>query len=499
MPKTIHGELAAMLHSNVDPEILRERIDTKFAHIPSVAEAISKLRTKIIRPASIDGFSTNASDIDPSMTYERYADLLLAHILFISKEYPTKKGILPSQDHSISDDCRSQIDAHLILLFKNPDGALFSREPASLSNLISSIALEKITRSKQVSTEIFTENDAHLLNIFAYLNGVILKENGVKAIEALALAAERGDARSQYILGKYNYPQDTPDEEATKTALEFWKASAAQGFAPAKCELGSHYYRNDDIERGLLLWEEASDLGYAPAKYELGCHRKEFEGDEIEKSASKLFEEAAAQGYPPAQYELGLLYAKEVEKTAEAVELFRQSSNSGYAQAQHEYGKFLYGNGEEEKALELWRLSAEQGYDDAKESIITHSTARDANPLFNMLGSSAVGAGAGAGSAGAEAAAPAPTGREFDREKFYGDATAPLAHSVATPNPLAKAQKPVSPEALTALLRGAPSPAASGGGSAGAGSPGNTPAPVDTGAQNKAARLMAALAASLRE
>ncbi|MES2961056.1 MAG: tetratricopeptide repeat protein [Pseudomonadota bacterium] len=177
----------------------------------------------------------------------------------------------------------------------------------------------------------------------------------------------------QFLFGE-NYLNGTGVEQNAAEAVRFYRLAAAQGYAPAQCNLGTCLINGTGVEKNAAeavnFYRLAAAQGLAPAQYHLGICLDN--GTGVEKNAAeavRFYRLAAAQGYAPAQCNLGtcLINGTGVEKNAaEAVNFYRLAAAQGNAPAQYNLGVCL-GNGTGVKknaaeAVSFYRLAAAQGY-----------------------------------------------------------------------------------------------------------------------------------------
>ena len=131
-------------------------------------------------------------------------------------------------------------------------------------------------------------------------------------LEGLRLAAEQGDAQSQFGLGTLYYEgRQLPQNDAA--AARWIGLAADQGHAVAQFSLGLLYYegRGVQVDRAeAVRWYRISaEQGYAEAQYSLALAFEDGAGVQRDAaSAVEWFRLAADQGHPVAQYFLGLKY-----------------------------------------------------------------------------------------------------------------------------------------------------------------------------------------------
>jgi len=154
-------------------------------------------------------------------------------------------------------------------------------------------------------------------------------------------AAEQGDARAQYNLGKsYNEGEGIPEHYSK--AVHWYRKSAEQGHAEAQSALGVMYGKGTGVR-------------------------------EDDAKAIYWTRKAAEQGYPEGQNNLGNKYDTGEgisEDDVKAIYWYRKAAEQGYAIAQSNLGwMYHYGTGVPESTIQAyawWSLAAEQGYGRAK-------------------------------------------------------------------------------------------------------------------------------------
>lgn len=129
----------------------------------------------------------------------------------------------------------------------------------------------------------------------------------------------------------------------------------------------------------------AASKGSSQAKFVLGkMYRYGVSGVEADTSkAEKLLRESSNGGVAEAQYELAVIYESGIDFRAdvkEALRWYEKSANSGFAKAQFVMGKY-YANGYSQpdfvlnpnldKAIEFWKLAAENDYKEAQFELAT--------------------------------------------------------------------------------------------------------------------------------
>ncbi|MCE9531812.1 MAG: sel1 repeat family protein [Planctomycetes bacterium] len=128
----------------------------------------------------------------------------------------------------------------------------------------------------------------------------------------LTTKAEKGDAASQYELGKL-YASGQGVEKNELTALGWFKKAAAQGHTKAEVSLGSIYAHGfgvkQDWAESIRWYRLAATKGDTTAQHNLGLDYAHGHGVETDlKQAANWFRKAAEQGHARAQFNLGELY-----------------------------------------------------------------------------------------------------------------------------------------------------------------------------------------------
>ena len=100
-----------------------------------------------------------------------------------------------------------------------------------------------------------------------------------------------------------------------KTAFQFWKPLAEQGYASAQFNLGVIYDHEQGVEQDYIeaakWYRKAAEQGHRDAQFYLGVMYSRGEGvkqDSLEEI--KWYRKAAEQGHIDAQFNLGVMYSK---------------------------------------------------------------------------------------------------------------------------------------------------------------------------------------------
>ena len=175
-------------------------------------------------------------------------------------------------------------------------------------------------------------------------NSAYSSQNYYEAAKFYRVAAEQGDADSQYWLG-WLYDQGQGISQNFYEAAKWYRKAAEQGEAFAQNNLGTLYYRGNGV---------AQDY----------------------REAAKWFNKSAEQSNSYAQNWLGILYERGhgvKQDFKRAVELYRKSAEQGDEYGQYDLG-LMYENGkgvkqDYNKAIEWYRKAAAQGDEDAKKRL----------------------------------------------------------------------------------------------------------------------------------
>jgi TPR repeat protein/Zn-dependent protease with chaperone function len=258
-------------------------------------------------------------------------------------------------------------------------------------SLNSSVTLSEAQINAQISYKALAENDA------------------VKAEKYSRMAADAGEASSQYNLGVMYEKGDVVKKDINE-ALRLIKLAAAQEFPFAQSKLGFYYLTGvgvakDEVE-GIRLIKLAAEKGELLAQYNLGLsyvngiirppNKTEavkwwrlaaeqgdaasqasmgssyFMGNGVKKDLSealKWYRLAAAQNHAGAQSSLGYMYLNGLgvnKDVVEAFKLIKLSADQSNSLGQYGLGT-LYLNGvgvdkNEEEAIKLFKLAAFQGH-----------------------------------------------------------------------------------------------------------------------------------------
>ena len=185
----------------------------------------------------------------------------------------------------------------------------------------------------------------------------------------LKRAAESGSIQAQYALGKL-CESGRVTGHSPHLAADWYRRAAAQGHCQAQCALGLLYLDGKGVAKDAAQAREwflqAAQQGDAKAQWNLALMlisgtagvKKDL------KQAFVLCQKAAQQGFVPAQASLGILFAK-MKKPAKAVEWWRLAAEQGDPEAQFNLASaYMTGTGIEQdkgRALDWLVKAAEQG------------------------------------------------------------------------------------------------------------------------------------------
>lgn len=210
-------------------------------------------------------------------------------------------------------------------------------------------------------------------------------------IEELKQAAENGDAKSQFLLGRHFFAGH-PVPQDFQQAMHWYQKAAEQNHPEALLNLGKMHEQGQsgavDLSKAIDCYRRAADIDEPEAQYMLGLHYQLGQGvDRDEKQAFEWCRRAAGNNYGGAQFMLGSMYAagQGVDADdAEALKWYRAAAENGYAAAQ-----YALGNIEESKspamAIDWYRKAAEQDYPPAQYrlgQLLMHTDRAAALPLY---------------------------------------------------------------------------------------------------------------------
>jgi hypothetical protein len=194
-------------------------------------------------------------------------------------------------------------------------------------------------------------------------------------------AAHQGHSGAQFGLGLIFY-HSLGVKQNYSEANEWNRKAADQGHAGAQCNLGLAYYQGEGVEKDFSeankWYRKAADQGVAGAQFNMGLAYDIGRGLKQDFSeAYKWYRKAAEKGFAGAQCNLGVAYAHGLgvkRDYSEAMKWCLKAADQGYPNAQAMLAQFYeHGIGgvsvNPSKAIELYTLSANQGFEQAIEEL----------------------------------------------------------------------------------------------------------------------------------
>jgi hypothetical protein len=160
--------------------------------------------------------------------------------------------------------------------------------------------------------------------------GYGIDKNEKEAVEWFRKTAEQGFAPAQWLLGDC-YEFGTGVDEDKKIAVEWFRKAAEQGLAPAQFTLGSHYYYGSGVDKDKKVaaewYHKAAEQGEPTSQFVL--YMLYYRGDGVDKDrqeAHKWLKKAAEQGYEQAVYYSKGIVGKFFTWTSEKESSLRESN-----------------------------------------------------------------------------------------------------------------------------------------------------------------------------
>ena len=249
----------------------------------------------------------------------------------------------PSESHSDNDKAKELFQSALGCIESNPDSAKeVLREASSLGCTASMILLGDIL-----------------------IDGT--DEEKKEALELFEKAYEAGDSMGSRNLG-YCYAIGLGTQTDKAKAAEWYRISGEMGNAKAMCNLGVLYMYGHGVEKdpakAAEWYRRSSEAGYSRGRTNYACLLRDGEG--VAKDSEKAVYWFEQSGSPRAKRLLAQMYLsgtdipKDVSKARELLE----SASSRDRMAMFILGDLIY-NEDRDRAIELFRRSAEKGFDDA--------------------------------------------------------------------------------------------------------------------------------------
>ena len=202
------------------------------------------------------------------------------------------------------------------------------------------------------------------------LGNILIDGTADEKKEALKLfeqAYEAGDNMGSRNLG-YCYAIGLGTDTDKKKAAEWYRISAEAGNAKAQCNLGVLYMFGNGVEKDASKaaewYRRSSENGYSRGMTNYACLLRD--GNGVPKDTEKAVYWFTQSGSPRAKRLLAQMYLsgadvpKDIGKARELLE----SASSRDRKAMFILGDLIYDE-DKEKAVSLFRRSAEKGFDDA--------------------------------------------------------------------------------------------------------------------------------------
>ncbi|MEM8813779.1 MAG: tetratricopeptide repeat protein [Pseudomonadota bacterium] len=200
--------------------------------------------------------------------------------------------------------------------------------------------------------------------------GVIDRDGSGTGLQTTLIAADSGDARSQYRLARlYRTGEGVPKDNAIAAA--WYLKSAEAGYDKAQFWIAYLYGKGrgvtKDDTRAVYWYRQAAAQGHDVAMYNLGIRYQGGRGVSKDlKTAASWFRKSSDAGNVNALSGLGYMYKHGrggVRKNVpEAVRLFKRAADAGNAYGRYNLG-LMYEDGlgvrkDRNKAIEYYRLAA---------------------------------------------------------------------------------------------------------------------------------------------
>ena len=249
----------------------------------------------------------------------------------------------PSESHSENDRANELFQSALECIESNPDSAKMMLREASSFGCTASMVL---------------------------LGDILIDGNDIEKKEALKLfeqAHRAGDSMGSRNLG-YCYALGLGTDADKEKAAEWYRISGEAGNAKAMCNLGVLYMYGHGVEKdpakAAEWYRRSAEGGYSRGRTNYACLLRDGEG--VPKDPAKAVYWFEQSGSPRAKRLLAQMYLsgtdipKDVPKARELLE----SASSRDRKAMFILGDLIYDE-DRERAVELFRRSAEKGFDDA--------------------------------------------------------------------------------------------------------------------------------------
>ena len=202
------------------------------------------------------------------------------------------------------------------------------------------------------------------------LGDILIDGTADEKKEALGLfehAYEAGDSMGSRNLG-YCYAIGLGTDADKEKAAKWYRISADAGNAKAQCNLGVLYLYGNGVEKDASKaaewYRRSSENGYSRGMTNYACLLRD--GNGVPKDAEKAVYWFTQSGSPRAKRLLAQMYlsGEDVPKDVSKARELLESASSRDRKAMFILGDLIYGE-DKERAISLFRRSAEKGFDDA--------------------------------------------------------------------------------------------------------------------------------------
>lgn len=307
-------------------------------------------------------------DSDVRLLIISYVEMQIELDTFFTYASKVQNAHLDNDRQSVADELNAyvaRLDAHAIphslphyTMDNIPNGSCNSSEPYSQSFISDSLDTD-IDSQKALADDYYYGHNGRAVDY-------------EKAAKLYRMAANEGDAYSQYSLG-YCYDKGHGVPQLPAEAFKWYRKAAEQDYNSAQISLGLCYEKGVGVEKNateaVRWYTKAAEDGSARAQCNLGvCYSKGIGVDVDHDKAFKWLLRSAEQGNARAQDLIGdaYYYGRGVSQDRkEAVKWYRKSADQDYLSAMYDLGWSYYkGQGVEQDYAEAFRLfsrSAEMG------------------------------------------------------------------------------------------------------------------------------------------
>ena len=222
---------------------------------------------------------------------------------------------------------------------------------------------------------LFASADAGCVTAQMCCGFLFRKSNPEDAAKYFKLAADQGDAESQFRYGMMIHSGDSVEKDLVEAA-RYFKLAADQGNSGGQYFYGECLKSGDGVEKNeaeaVRYIKMAADQGDAPAQYSYaGCAQLGIGMPRNPLISLEYCRKAAAQGYPPAVELLEGLPGEpsgggDDSEGFSNMQEMKQAADEGDMKAQYRYGQsLLNGDGvekDESEGVRYLKMAADQGY-----------------------------------------------------------------------------------------------------------------------------------------